>query len=98
MNRKGYEKPAGSRSRRCKTARLDGLVLFTCSAAKEGFIAPKLRELVAQASSLRRWLSGLVVGRASYGGVSQAAGAASATGKALTWSVVHWTARAEMWL
>ncbi len=28
---------------------------------------------------IRRWLSGLVVGRASYGGVSQAAGPASAT-------------------
>ena len=43
---------------------------------------------------VRRWLSGLVVGRASYGGVSLAAGAASATGKTLTCSAVHGAARA----
>ncbi len=36
---------------------------------------------------------GLVVGRASYGASTTAAGPASATGKTLTWSVVHRPAR-----
>ena len=44
--------------------------------------------------SFCRWLPGLVVGRASYGGVYCGGGASiSATGKVLTWSVVHGAAR-----